>query len=162
MKKKLLVLLLISLFLFGCKKEDDPGEEPPLPEVKETFNLEDKYYNSTELKEVTGEELTKLVEDKESFAVFYYSPGCSSCAAFSVVLSDFQKEYKIGFVKIPTPEKKKTVINDYVTYAPSVVVFKEGKLVAFIDSSSDDDEKYLETVDGFKSWLTKYVNLEKK
>ena len=161
--KRILLILLMVLLLFGCKKDQEPEEnKPKLPEIKEKFNLDSKYYNSTEMKDVTAEELNKMVDNKETFAVFYYSPGCSSCAAFNVVLTDFQKEYKIGFLKIPTEEKKKTIINDYMTYAPSLVIFKEGKIVAFLDAVSDDDMKYYETVDNFKEWFEKYINLEEK
>jgi len=160
--KKILIIMAIVLLTIGCKKEEEKptDDKPTLPEIKEPFKLDEKYYNSTEMKEVNAEELNKMIDNKETFAIFYYSPGCSSCAAFSVVLGDFQKEYKIGFLKIPTEEKKKTIINDYMTYAPSMVIFKEGKIVAFLDALSDDDMKYYETVDDFKTWFEKYIKLQ--
>ena len=161
--KKLVLVVVMVLLMFGCKKEEEqPDDTKKLPEVKEPINLDSKYYNSTELKEVTAEEINQMVDNKESFAIFYYSPGCTSCAKFSVVLKDFQKEYKIGFLTTPTEEKKKTIIHEYVTYAPSVVIFKEGKIIAFMDALSDEEIKYYETVDGFKEWVTKYINLEEK
>ena len=130
--KKLVLVVIMVLLMFGCKKEEEqPDDTKKLPEVKEPINLDSKYYNSTELKEVTAEEINQMVDNKESFAT-------------------------------PTEEKKKTIIHEYVTYAPSVVIFKEGKIIAFMDALSDEQIKYYETVDGFKEWVTKYINLEEK
>ena len=110
--------------------------------------------------ELDLEGLEKLIEDKESFGVFVYLPGCTSCAAFSDVLNDFQKQNTITFYKTQIKYAKETDIGNKIKYAPSFVIFKEGKIVGYLDAESDEDLPFYETVENFKEWLTKYINLK--
>ena len=163
MKKKLIAILLICLIIFGCdKKEEKKEPEKKTPQITEPFNLDSELYNSTEIFDIDSEELKSLEQDKKNFALFVYSPGCLSCAAFREVLEDFVDEYQISFYSISTPEMKKTNVSEYITYAPTIVVFKDGEIVAYLDAIADEDLPYYETVDNFKEWFTKYINLEEK
>lgn len=157
MKKyvKVLLLLLTITVCIACKKEE------PKPEVKiDPFDLKEEYYKESKLTEVELDGLNKLIEEKESFGIFVYLPGCSSCAEFSEVLSDFQASNKITFYKTQIKYAKETDIGNKIKYAPSFVIFKEGKIVAYLDAESNDDLAYYETVANFKEWLTKYINLK--
>ncbi len=152
MKKycKILLLLLAITLCIACKKE----------EKIEPFDLKESYYQESKMDELDLDNLKKLINDKESFGVFVYLPGCTSCAAFSEVLNDFQKNNTISFYKIEIKYAKETEIGEKIKYAPSFVIFKEGKVVAYLDAESDEDLSYYKTVDGFKEWLTKYINLK--
>ena len=81
MKKKILVIscfiLLIAavgigMFIFKDRKQ--------------MFSLEEKYYGQSGIKEITENELEKLREEKESFAVFIYQPMCVTSSDFEEVL----------------------------------------------------------------------------
>ena len=92
--------------------------------------------------------------------MYIYLPGCSSCAEFKVVLDEFQKDNKLTFYSTEIANAQKTELNDKIKFAPSFVIYKEGKLVAYLDAQSDKDKDYYKTVDNFKEWLTKYINLK--
>ena len=53
------------------------------------------------------------------------------------------------------------LIDEVVEFAPSMVLYKEGKVVTYLDSVSNDDKLALTNVDSFKVWLEEYVYLEK-
>jgi len=154
MKKyfKILLLLVIVLTCIACKKDEEVKIEP--------FDLKEEYYKESKLTNVDLESLNKLIEEKESFGIFVYLPGCTSCAAFSKVLEDFQKQNTVSFYMTQIKDAKETEIGEKIKYAPSFVVFKEGKVVAYLDAESDKDKKVYESIEEFKSWLTKYINLK--
>ena len=157
MKKGLrVVLLLLALTICIACKKDEPKEEVKI----DSFDLKEEYYTEARLDEVELDGLKKLIDDKESFGVFVYLPGCTSCAAFSVVLDDFLKDNQVVFYKTQIKYAKETEIGSKIKYAPSFVVFKEGKVVSYLDAESDKDKPVYETKENFKEWLTKYINLK--
>ena len=145
--KTLLLLLCLSLCV-ACNKKVEP------------FDLKDEYYEESKLEEIDKDRLEELIDDKESMGVFVYLPGCSSCAEFKVVLEDFQKENTVTFYMIQIKDIHAMGLNDKIKYAPSFLIYKEGELVSYLDAESDKDLKYYQSVDGFKEWLTKYINLK--
>lgn len=154
MKKftKLFLVLLAAILLVGCGKEQEEKIEP--------FDLKEEYYQESKQIELDLDGLNKLIEDKESFGVFVYLPGCTSCAAFSEVLSEFQKDNTLTFYKTEIKYAKQTDIGNKITYAPSFIIFKEGKIVAYLDAESNKDKPVYDTVENYKEWLTKYINLK--
>jgi hypothetical protein len=156
MKKylKILLLILTLTLCIACKKEEIKEEKI------DPFELKEEYYKESKMDDLDLDSLNKLIEDKESFGVFVYLPGCTSCAAFSEVLTDFQKDNTISFYKTQIKYAKETEIGKKIEYAPSFVVFKEGKVVAYLDAASDEDKPYYDTVENFKEWLTKYIILK--
>ena len=147
---KVLLLLLTVTLCIACKKE----------EKIEPFDLKEEYYQESKQIELDLDGLNKLIEDKESFGVFVYLPGCTSCAAFSEVLSEFQKDNTLTFYKTEIQYAKNTDIGNKIKYAPSFVIFKEGEIVAYLDAESDKDKAVYDTVENYKEWLTKYINLK--
>lgn len=152
MKKKYWILIIIILLicvsiLLLYKKEAK-------------FYLNDKYYGSSSLVEIDNDKLKELEKNKESFVVFVKLSGCITCSAFEPVLQKFINTYQISFYSIPFDSIKDTCIEECVKYSPSVVIFKEGKTVAYLDSNKKEDLSYFKSMTGFKEWLTKYVVLK--
>ena len=89
MKKKvtisLLILFLISILIANIliinKKE-------------KVFYLENSYYGKNNMTEININELNKLIDNKESFAVFVYQPLCIISTNFESILKDFLEEKK--------------------------------------------------------------------
>ena len=147
MKKKLLLIIALMLLLVGCGS-------------KEKFYLEDSYYGDNKLVEINNSELIKLEEDKKDFVLFVYLPGCSSCAEFKTVLNEFTEDEDMMVYSISILDLKGTQAED-LDFAPSFIVYKEGKAVDMLDPASNDDMPYFESADKFKEWLEEYVYLEK-
>ena len=144
----LILIILVSLLILNSNKKAKP------------IDIEEKYYNTNELIDINKKELEKLEKDKESFVLFIYLPGCTSCAAFSEVLKEFQEKNNITIYKTEIKYAKDTSIGKKVKYAPSFVVYKEGKYISYLDPTKDQDLPYYEDVYKFTKWFKKYVNIK--
>ena len=146
MKKKLLVLIAMVLMLVGCKPEK--------------FYLDDEHYDSVGIVEIDNKELKKKEKNEDNFGIFVFLPGCSSCAEFKTVLNEFTEDEDMMVYSISILDVKGTQAED-LDFAPSFIVYKEGKAVDMLDPASNDDMPYFKSVDKFKEWLEEYVYLEK-
>lgn len=146
MKKKLLVLIAMVLMLVGCKPEK--------------FYLDDEHYDSVGIVEIDNKELKKKEKNEDNFGIFVFLPGCSSCAEFKTVLNEFTEDEDMMVYSISILDVKGTQVED-LDFAPSFIVYKEGKAVDMLDPASNDDMPYFESADKFKEWLEEYVYLEK-
>lgn len=147
MKKRLLILVGVLLLLVGCKQEK--------------FYLEENLYENNTIIDITVKELKKLEKDKKNFALFVYLPGCTSCAEFKEVLNDFHKDNKVEFYSISITECDDTSVSDTIKFAPSMLLYEDGKVVAYLDATSDEDKLALTEVNSFKTWLEKYIYITK-
>lgn len=150
MKKALRLLLVLTLVVtcIACDKKIKP------------FDLKDEYYEKSEIIDLTLEELQKKQEDKDSFVLYVYLEGCSSCAEFKEVLKEFQETNNLTIYSCEIKEAIQTELKDKIKYAPSFVVYKDGKILSYLDAESDEDLPYYKTPEQFKEWLTKYINLK--
>lgn len=151
MKKKyliilcfLIILLLSGLFLFCNKK----------------FYLEPKYYGKSNLIDIDLSRIEKLIEDKENFGVFVSQTMCVVSSDFQKVIEQFQKEknltfYNINFSLINDSSKFKNI-----KYYPSFIIFKNGKIVDYLEVNKNEHVEYYSSSLGFEKWFTKYVELK--
>lgn len=123
------------------------------------FYLENKYYNSNGMNEITYDELSDLTDDKKSFVVFVYQPMCITSSNFENVLNDFLKENQISIYKIAFSNIKDTSLGTKIKYYPSFIIYKNGKIVDFLEADKDEDVDIYTKKDSFTSWFTKYVKL---
>ena len=150
-KKKLLlvisVLLLLSIIIFITFKV-----------LNRNFYLDDKYYGNNEIYEIGIEEFNNLISNKESFGIFVYQPACTTSAEFEQVLYDFFKQNNMSIYKIKFSDIYEHT--DFLKFYPSFIIYKNGKMVDFLEADKDKDLKYYQSVDGFSEWFTKYVILK--
>ena len=118
------------------------------------FSLESKYYNTGEKIEINISELEELISDKESFVVFVSQDMCLASSNFEVVINDFLEEYPITIYEINYSELKESDLGDFLEHYPSFVIYKNGKMVDFLDANADEDIDYYKTKEGFKNWFT--------
>ena len=150
-KKKLLlvisVLILLSIIIFITFKV-----------LNRNFYLDDKYYGNNEIYEIGIEEFNNLISNKESFGIFVYQPACTTSAEFEQVLYDFFKQNNMSIYKIKFSDIYEHT--DFLKFYPSFIIYKNGKMVDFLEADKDKDLKYYKSVDGFSEWFTKYVILK--
>ena len=121
------------------------------------FYLEDKYYGTSVFNEISSEQLSNLIEDKESFAIFIHQPLCSTSYEFNKILVKFAEENKISFYKISFEEMKKTTMYNEVKYYPSFAIYKDGELIDFLDAESDEDLNRYKDIVEFEQWFNGYI-----
>ena len=95
MKKKVLLLIAMVLFLAGCKTEK--------------FYLEDELYKNSAITDLSNTEVQKLEKSKKNFMLFVYLPGCSSCEEFRTVLEEFLENEKVEIYSLSIYNEGKVV-----------------------------------------------------
>lgn len=143
MKRIFILIILILVFVTGCKKD--------------TFSLEEEYYNNSEIIEVDKSDFDKLVENKKSFAVFIYEPTCITSNDFSEVLNEFSNKNQISLYKMSFENMKSTELNNKIKFYPSLAIFNKGKLVDYLDADDNEDKEYYKNIEGLENWFFSYV-----
>ena len=125
------------------------------------FSLEDKYYGTGEFIDVSNSELENIIKNKENFLLYTYNNYCSLPIPCDSIFGSVMKEYGFNVLQIKFSDFKETNLYKKVTLAPSILIFKDGKLIEFLDAESDNDLKKYQDKEEFKNWLNNYIELKK-
>ena len=149
MNKKLFILFsLLIILLSGCTNKINQNDG------KERIYLNKEYYNKGEFIKVNSKELDSL---DGSFVIFTHNSFCSMGVPCEDIFKSFMEKYKIDFIKIEFDLFKESKYYEFVKYAPSIIIVKNGKVVAYLDANSDDDiDKYQDT-SKFEKWIDNYI-----
>ena len=123
------------------------------------FRLEEKYYENMSIIDIKHDRYEELVDKKESFILYLTMDGCTSCTIFAHKATDFIVKNKLTVYRIEYKEFNQTDLTDKVKYAPSMMIFKKGKLKAYLDAQSDDDLQYYSDSSSLQTWFEKYIEL---
>lgn len=152
MKKILLIVLVIivlsasAFFIFHNRESK--------------FYLEDKYYEGNEFVEINGDELNNIYSN--SFVLFTYNNYCNFEIPCDQIFQSFMKKNNIKILSISFSEFKKTSYYETVKYAPSIIIVKDKKIVAYLDAEKDEDIEKYQDVNKFEQWIEKYIYFSKK
>lgn len=123
----------------------------------EKFYIEDEYYNTGGLTDVTKEEVEKMLDDKKSFVLFADTNFCTLGVPCKDIFKETSEIKKIKILQISFTEFKETKLYDEVKYGPTVVIINEGEIVDYLDANSKEDKELYQNTDKFYEWLTKYI-----
>lgn len=126
------------------------------------FSLDPEYLGGSGFEEIDVDEFRALVENKKSFAIFFYQPDCSASEDFEKVLAEFSEKENVKILKTDYVEAKHSGLVPGLKYYPSLALYDTGKLVDFLKTDEDADISAYETEAGFREWWEKYVKLAKK
>ena len=146
--KKIILIILITILITGCKKQNT-----------EKMYLEEKYYNESEYIEVTAKDIKEL--NQETYLVFTYNNYCNLKIPCDTIFKKVMDKYNITILSLPFEEMKQTFIYNKVKYAPSVIIVKQNKVVAYLDAEKDEDYEKYQNETEFEKWLSKYIYLNK-
>ena len=146
MLKRISLFLILIILLTGC--------------ASKKFYLESKYYQGGEYIDVTYEEFAKIKDT--SYVLFTYNSYCQFSIPCQDIFKSVMEKYDISFIAMPYKEFKNTYLHNEVKYAPSVIIVKDGKIKAYLDSEKDSDIALYQDSNKFEEWLRKYIYLEKK
>lgn len=142
---KKFTIIIICLFLSACTNSSK-------------FSIEKEYYKDSKYIDVNSEDIKKLKENKKSFIVFTYNNYCMLEIPCDEIFKKVMNKYNISFLYLPYEEMKNTFIYDEVKLAPSVILIKEGEIVAYLNAESDEDLIKYQDTEEFEKWLTSYIN----
>jgi hypothetical protein len=141
---KKVVLLLVIFLLVGCTNN-------------KLFNLTDKYYNKGEFINISA----KDIKEDESFVLYTYNNFCVLPVHCENIFKEVMEKHKIDVLSIPFDDFKNTHFHKEVKYAPSILIVRNGDIVAYLDANSDKDLEKYQNITKFEEWLKEYINLEK-
>lgn len=142
---KKFTIIIICLFLSACTNSSK-------------FSIEKEYYKESKFIDVSSEDIKELKENKKSFIVFTYNNYCMLEIPCDEIFKKVMNKYNISFLYLPYEEMKNTFIYNEVKLAPSVILIKEGKIVAYLDAESNEDLLKYQDTEEFEKWLTSYIN----
>lgn len=133
------------------------NETAPKPEPTAAAAAESK------IKEMSGpDELQKLMDEKKTFGVLLYLPGCSGCAAFRPIVEEYAET---GMVDIYSANlaafmEGDNTISENISYAPSMIIYKDGETAAYLDPEKNEDIAYYKNLEGLSSWFGQYLGTD--
>ena len=109
-----------------------------------------------------SEELKALEEEGKTFLLYVYLPGCSSCASFLPIVKEFKKANEIDMYAVALSDifKESNSVSDRVSYTPSIFIYKDGEVLAYLDPASDADLPYYQTLEGLSGWVGQYLDVK--
>ena len=137
MKKRIIIILSIIFIIFSVIIIIERDLIFKTSNV--LFYLDDKYYNKGVSIEISSLEFEEKIKNKESFALFIHQPVCSKSYEFNKIQSLYQQENNMVFNKILFEDMKNTNLYETIKYYPSFAIFKDGKLIDYLDAESNDD-----------------------
>ena len=110
--------------------------------------------------EIGPEEYEKLVEDKKSFVVMVDQNGCTTAERLrDEFVRKFAIDKGIKVYKMMFSDVKKTSLNNFVKYYPSVVVISKGEPIGWLRADADEDAEAYNNYEAFEKWIGKYLEL---
>lgn len=126
--------------------------------TKQTFPLSEEFYGKDEtFINANVDEIRNLIKDKKSFAVFVYQPACRTSEDFEKIVQKYGSDHKISFLKTNFSDLKSSGLVPELKYYPSMLLYRDGKLVTFLRAGSDEDVKVYQNEADFVTWWQKYV-----
>lgn len=150
MKKFVILIAFVSILclLFYFNQKNEP------------FALEEKYYQN-KIEEIQTDTLNTLLENNESFVLQVYQPMCITSSNLEKVIQNFEENNSLYIYKITFSSLKKTPLEKVISYYPSFVVIKNGKVVDYLKANKTEDIIYYEEEEAFENWLSRYIIIKK-
>lgn len=123
------------------------------------FTLEPEYYGTAEIQTIEIGELQTLADEQKSFGLFVSQPSCQASADLEKYLNEFLNTHPLKFYEISFSTLKGSDIVPDLRFYPSFVIFRDGKVVDFLEANSDEDADAYTSPDGFTNWFSNYVEL---
>lgn len=152
MKYKILIIITALIFICGITF---------VMYNNKPFYLNEKYYNQTDFIEVSTKDVNKLIENKTSFVIYVYNNFCNFKIPCESIFKEFIDTNQVGILKMKFEDFKNTDLYKKVQLAPTVIIVKDGKIVDYLQSDSNEDTNRYQDIKSFEKWIKKYVILKK-
>lgn len=142
--KKILFIFLSLFILNGCTKN-------------EPFYLNDEYYEKSEFVEIDNTKLKELENAGESFALVVYNSSCIGSANFIKLINEYLENNEIKIYRILGKNTNDTLLSKKIKFFPSMVIYKDGKIIEYLDTELNEHIKYYENLESFEEWFESII-----
>lgn len=106
-------------------------------------------------------QLDAKMANKDSFVLYLTSSSCSFCQSFTpyVEASTAQLSYTVYKLFFHTLTSDHAVYKK-VKFTPAILIVNKGKIMVTLDPTKDKDMQYFESLDGYNTWIRKYVQFQ--
>lgn len=136
------VSLVTGLMSFGHSGSSTPDILPPI--IAE---------EPGEVVEITADEFANLVENQDDFVAIMHMTVCPAEFPLSAVAKEYAHNSGATIYSLTEEEFKQTDLSETVKYLPSAAVYRDGKLVKYLDAEKDEDMPYYKTAEAFGEWV---------
>jgi len=107
------------------------------------------------------EELQELENNQKTFPLFVFLSGCPTCAEFLPIVKEYAQLKNIEMYSIDLNDiwGSDNSITNTIKYAPSMFIYKDGKVIKYLDSNSDEDYEYYKSVDKLSEWFDANIDI---
>lgn len=128
--------------------------------AKNEYNPTADSNESLSFSEINKDNFEEITNENEYTLIFVYLKGCSACNSFKTIIYDVKSYNDLAVYQIEYKDLTTLGLDiSDIKYAPSLIVLKDGKALAYLDSSSDDDKEYYKEAYSLSKWLSNYMNI---
>ena len=108
------------------------------------------------------DELNEKIESGDTFILYVYLPGCVSCAGFKPIINEYNDSDQVTIYQMSYSLLKDNdnIVTSHTKYTPSVFIFKDKEMLAYLDPSSDKDLQFYKTTENFSGWVAAFLDTE--
>jgi len=148
MKKKIILIVLIAIFIAGIILLNNVLQtqtEKQIPKEQEKVTLNQKEDIKEVVTKVSAEDFqSEVLESEKTVLIDFYADWCGPCRVLSPRVEEFAKENKdIKVVKIDIDDEQDLAIEYDVMSIPTLVVLKNGqevdRVVGLVSKSTIED-----------------------
>lgn len=139
------ILLFVGISILTNKEQSDKSKDNPYgkKDLKtSTINqLDDPNYQNI----ITPEKLDEMIENKETFTAYYFSPECSHCVKTTPILMPVAKEKNVHVYQFNLLEYEEGWDDYNIDSTPTLIHYEKGQETSRIVGEHTADE--------FKQWF---------
>ncbi len=125
----------------------------------EKFKLSEDVGKAGQLTEITASEFEKMIATRRNFIVVAHMVVCPAEFPLLDTARQYVKEAGVPVYGMVEDEFKKTAMAEVVRFLPSAVIYREGKMVDYLDAEADEDVRFYGSAQDFGEWVEKWVEL---
>ena len=141
----IILLVILALILFKNFNQS------------QKFYLNSEYYNSKGIVKIDSKKVKELQNNKTSYILFTNNLYCTFKIPCETIFEEYSISNNVEILNIPFEDFKNTEFYNNIKYAPSVLIIKKGKLIAYLDANSDRDYNKYQNIEDFTKWINSYI-----
>lgn len=124
-------------------------------------SLDSKIEKSKFIKLDSVDELNELENNEATFPLFVYLSGCPTCANFFPLVEQYSIDNSVQMYAVDLHKiwESDNSVTQRIKYAPSLFIYKDGEVIAYLNPSSDDDYNYYKDYAELSKWIATNIDI---